>query len=188
MKGFVKRAAWVGLALLFVVTGLGVGIYGFWQATHQKNSSPNSTQADNSNYITCKGGKAVDEPTGKLAGTKLAGFTPVNKTDILVCTDLKVGSGAVATASSRITANYTGAVASTGVIFQSSLDNGGQPFTTTLDRVIPGWTDGIPGMKAGGERRLLIPAAYAYGANPPSGSGIPANADLVFDITLLAVQ
>jgi FKBP-type peptidyl-prolyl cis-trans isomerase FkpA len=43
-------------------------------------------------------------------------------------------------------------------------------------------------MKVGGTRRLLIPAALAYGANPPAGSGIPPNADLVFDITLVAVQ
>ena len=42
----------------------------------------------------------------------------------------------------------------------------------------------MPGMKVGGTRRLLIPAALAYGATPPSGSGIPANADLVFDVTL----
>ena len=128
----------------------------------------------------------MNEPTGKLEGTKLAGFTPVKKTDLLQCTDLKVGTGALATATSKITANYTGAVASTGVIFQSSLDNAGQPFTTTLDKVIPGWADGIPGMKVGGERRLLIPSAYAYG--PSAQPGIPANSDLVFDITLLAVQ
>jgi FKBP-type peptidyl-prolyl cis-trans isomerase len=42
-------------------------------------------------------------------------------------------------------------------------------------------------MKVGGTRRLLIPAAEAYGANPPSGSGIPANADLVFDVTLQSI-
>jgi FKBP-type peptidyl-prolyl cis-trans isomerase len=188
MKSIVKRAAWIALALLFVVTGLGVGIYGFWQATHQPSSSTDSSQANNNNYIKCKKGSPVKESTGKLAGTKLAGFTPTGSTDILQCTDLKVGTGAVVTPSSKITANYTGAVASTGVIFQSSLDNGGQPFTTTLDKVIPGWTTGIPGMKVGGERRLLIPAIYAYGANPPPGSGIPANADLVFDITLIAAQ
>ena len=47
---------------------------------------------------------------------------------------------------------------------------------------------GIPGMKVGGTRRLLIPASEAYGASPPSGSNIPANAPLVFDVTLLAVK
>ncbi|HTB49185.1 MAG TPA: FKBP-type peptidyl-prolyl cis-trans isomerase, partial [Verrucomicrobiae bacterium] len=81
------------------------------------------------------------------------------------------------------TVDYTGAVASTGIIFQSSKDTG-QPATLSLSQVIAGWSQGIPGMKVGGTRRLLIPAGLAYGSNPPSGSGIPANADLVFDVTL----
>jgi FKBP-type peptidyl-prolyl cis-trans isomerase len=86
-------------------------------------------------------------------------------------------------ASDTITVDYTGAVAATGIIFQSSLDSG-QQATFALKQVIPGWTQGIPGMKVGGTRRLLIPANLAYGANPPSGSGIPANAALVFDVTV----
>ncbi|HSX32179.1 MAG TPA: FKBP-type peptidyl-prolyl cis-trans isomerase, partial [Candidatus Saccharimonadales bacterium] len=79
--------------------------------------------------------------------------------------------------------DYTGAVAATGVIFQSSLDSG-QPVSFPLGNVIQGWQEGIPGMKVGGTRRLIIPAAKAYGASPPQGSNIPANADLVFDVTL----
>ena len=78
---------------------------------------------------------------------------------------------------------WTGAVAATGAIFQSSLDTG-EPVSFGLDQVITGWRDGLVGMKVGGTRRLLIPADQAYGANPPSGSGIPANAALVFDVTL----
>jgi FKBP-type peptidyl-prolyl cis-trans isomerase len=60
----------------------------------------------------------------------------------------------------------------------------GQPISFGLDQVIKGWTDGVPGMKVGGTRRLVIPAEMAYGSTPPPGSGIPANAPLVFDITL----
>jgi FKBP-type peptidyl-prolyl cis-trans isomerase len=78
-------------------------------------------------------------------------------------------------------------VASTGTIFQSSLDTG-QPVTFALNQVIKGWSEGVPGMKEGGVRRLLIPADKAYGANPPQGSNIPPNADLVFDITLVSVK
>jgi FKBP-type peptidyl-prolyl cis-trans isomerase len=74
-------------------------------------------------------------------------------------------------------------VASTGKIFQSSKDTG-QPVPLSLSQVIAGWSQGIPGMKEGGTRRLLIPAALAYGAQPPQGSDIPANADLVFDVTV----
>jgi FKBP-type peptidyl-prolyl cis-trans isomerase len=89
-------------------------------------------------------------------------------------------------AGDTVTVDYTGAVAATGVIFQSSKDTG-QPVSFSLDGVIKGWTDGLPGMKVGGTRRLIIPAGQAYGANPPAGSGIPANAPLVFDITLYKV-
>ncbi|MGH7237708.1 MAG: FKBP-type peptidyl-prolyl cis-trans isomerase, partial [Candidatus Saccharimonadales bacterium] len=85
-----------------------------------------------------------------------------------------------------ITVDYTGAVAATGVIFQSTI-GGGQKFSTPLNQVIPGWTKGLIGMKVGGTRQLLIPSADAYGASPPGGSGIPANAGLVFNITLYKV-
>jgi len=119
----------------------------------------------------------------KLEGTKLADFTPCSVSSLKALT-VKVGTGQEATSSSTVIVNYTGAVAATGVIFQSSLDTG-QPASLSLSNVIPGWQQGIPGMKVGGSERLLIPADLAYGPNPPSGAGIPANADLVFDITLL---
>jgi len=123
-----------------------------------------------------------------LQGTQLSGFTPVTKVDTLQATDTQVGSGAAVTAKSTVTVAYTGAVAATGTIFQSSSDNGGQPYTAPANGFIKGFQEGLLGMKAGGQRRILIPSADAYGANPPAGSGIPANAALVFDITLMAVK
>jgi FKBP-type peptidyl-prolyl cis-trans isomerase len=105
----------------------------------------------------------------------------------LKITDSKVGTGAAVKAGATVVVDYTGAVAATGTIFQSSLDTG-QPATLSLNGVIEGWKLGIVGMKVGGVRRLLIPADEAYGANPPAGSGIPANAPLVFDITLHSIQ
>ena len=118
----------------------------------------------------------------------LSGFTPVSKVSSLEKIDTVVGSGQEAKASDTVSVQYTGAVASTGVIFQSSKDFGTDPVTFALSGVIKGWTDGIPGMKVGGTRRLVIPAEMAYGANPPQGSGIPANADLVFDVELVAIK
>ncbi|MEO7364417.1 MAG: FKBP-type peptidyl-prolyl cis-trans isomerase, partial [Candidatus Saccharimonadales bacterium] len=97
------------------------------------------------------------------------------------------GTGAEVKTGDSVTVDYTGAVAATGIIFQSSLDSG-QPASFPLANVIKGWQEGVPGMKVGGTRRLLIPAALAYGPNPPGGSGIPANADLVFDITLRSID
>jgi FKBP-type peptidyl-prolyl cis-trans isomerase len=133
-----------------------------------------------------KGGNNGVEQKQQLQGTRLQNFTPVAHTDKLQIIDEKVGTGTEAKAGDTVTVDYTGAVAATGVIFQSSLDSG-QPASLSLSQVIKGWQEGIPGMKVGGQRRLVIPAADAYGANAPQGSGIPANADLVFDITLQSV-
>jgi FKBP-type peptidyl-prolyl cis-trans isomerase len=104
----------------------------------------------------------------------------------LQSTDLTVGDGQEVQPGDTVTVDYTGAIAATGQIFQSSKDFG-RTVSFPLNQVIKGWTDGIPGMKVGGTRRLLIPAAQAYGANPPGGSNIPANADLVFDVTLHSI-
>lgn len=172
MGSFLRRAGWILLAVLFLGTGLGVGVIAFWQATHQEEDTVNTSNTP---------------LTQKLKGTQLSGFTPVAKVDSLQKDDIQPGSGAEAKTSSTVTVQYTGAVAATGIIFESSLETG-QPVTFGLDQVIKGWTEGVPGMKVNGQRRLLIPASLAYGANPPPGSGIPVNADLVFDIILLDVK
>jgi FKBP-type peptidyl-prolyl cis-trans isomerase len=126
--------------------------------------------------------KQVD-PSKQLQGKPMPDFTPVTNIDKLEIKDLKEGNGATVKAGDTVTVDYTGAVAATGIVFQSSKDSG-QPVTFPLSGVIAGWSQGVPGMKEGGTRRLLIPASLAYGPNPPAGSGIPVNADLVFDITL----
>jgi FKBP-type peptidyl-prolyl cis-trans isomerase len=185
VKTVLKRTGWASLALLFVATGLGVGIYGFWQYTHPPKEDKPETSSTQSTDTSNKDSTTTDQTSTKLEGTMLEGFTPVAKVDKLQAIDKKVGTGTEVKSNSEVTAHYTGALASSGVIFQSSLDSG-KPFTTTLDQVIKGWQQGMPGMKAGGERRLIIPAALAYGDNPPSG--IPVNADLVFDIVLVSVK
>ena len=118
----------------------------------------------------------------------LSNFTPVSGVANLEKIDLVIGTGEEVKAGATVSVHYTGAVAATGVIFQSSKDFGTNPVTFPLSNVIKGWTDGIPGMKVGGTRRLVIPSSMAYGANPPGGSGIPANADLVFDVELVGIE
>ena len=182
MKDKLRRAGWLILVLLFAGTGLGIGLVGFWQYTHQEN------QTNTSKSMQCSLDQSIPELTaagGTLKGTKLPHFTPTAKVDILKCIDIKVGSGNPVTATSTLTANYTGALESTGVIFESSLDSG-QPFSIPLSQLIPGWQEGLLGMKPGGSRRLLIPSAAAYG--PQAQPGIPANSNLVFNISLIAVQ
>ncbi len=176
------------LAILFFVTAFSLSFLVIWQS-HQNSQNSNNTS---STLPTCSTNpppaNAINVAPAKghqLQGTKLVDFTPCQVAS-LKAIDVKVGSGTAASSNSTVVVNYTGAVAATGVIFQSSLD-GSQPAALSLSSVIPGWQQGIPGMKVGGIRRLLIPAALAYGSNPPPNSGIPANADLVFDITLLSV-
>lgn len=121
-----------------------------------------------------------------LEGMKLEGFEPRETVEKLEIIDIVEGTGDEVQPNATITAHYTGALVSDGTIFQSSLDIG-QPATFGLNQVIQGWTDGVPGMKIGGKRRLIIPAAMAYGASSPSDS-IPPNSDLVFDIDLVTIN
>lgn len=121
-----------------------------------------------------------------LEGTKLIDFEPRDTVSELQIIDITEGSGEPVPAGATITAHYTGALVKDGTIFQSSKDFG-RPATFGLNQVISGWTEGVPGMKVGGTRRLIIPAAQAYGASSPAPN-IPANADLVFDIELLEVK
>jgi FKBP-type peptidyl-prolyl cis-trans isomerase len=161
--------------LMFLGSSLGVTGIIIWQMVQDNNAKKNGqpTQSEITNAI-------------KQQGKNMQDFAPVAKIDSLQTVDLQAGTGEEAKAGATVTVDYTGAVAATGVIFQSSLDMG-QPVSFSLDGVIEGWKEGIPGMKVGGKRRLLIPAVKAYGANPPQGSGIPANADLVFDVTLRSI-
>lgn len=120
-----------------------------------------------------------------LEGTKLQNFTPVEPVLELESIDLVEGTGDEVQPGATITAHYTGALCKDGTIFQSSHDFG-NPATFPLSGVIAGWTQGVPGMKVGGTRRLIIPAELAYGASSPSPN-IPANSDLVFDIELVSI-
>jgi peptidylprolyl isomerase len=106
----------------------------------------------------------------------------------MVVKDLIQGSGTAAAANRTVTVNYVGALYNTGKEFDSSWSRN-QPFTTPLSAgsVIPGWVQGIQGMKVGGRRELIIPPALAYGksGSPPT---IPPNSTLVFVVDLLSVS
>lgn len=165
-------------AVLFLVTSSAFAIVVIISAVSQnKNSNDSTSQQTQQTQQTAS--------KDKLAGTKLTGFTPVASVSKLQEIDLQPGSGQTAKAGATVTVDYTGALAKTGVIFQSSKDTG-QPATFSLSEVIAGWSQGIPGMKVGGTRRLLIPAGLAYGSQ--SKPGIPAGSDLVFDVTLKKID
>lgn len=126
-----------------------------------------------------------NDSNSPLEGTKLANFTPVSSVPELQVIDIKEGDGETVPEGATITAHYTGALCKDGTIFQSSHDFG-KPITFGLSQVIKGWTQGVPGMKVGGVRRLVIPSAMAYGS-VRAAANIPPNSDLVFDIELVAL-
>ena len=112
----------------------------------------------------------------------------------LVKTDIKLGEGALAAAGKNISVHYTGwlydesAAGRQGKKFDSSRDRN-VPFDFPLGagQVIAGWDQGVEGMKVGGKRLLIVPPAMAYGARG-AGGVIPPNAQLVFEVELLAVR
>lgn len=122
----------------------------------------------------------------KYEGTKLADFEPRGKVDELEIIDIEVGTGQEVQPGDTITAHYTGALCKNGIIFQSSHDFG-DAITFSLDQVIKGWGEGVPGMKVGGWRRLIIPSEKAYGS-VRAAANIPPNSDLVFDIELVGIR
>jgi FKBP-type peptidyl-prolyl cis-trans isomerase len=100
--------------------------------------------------------------------------------------DLVVGKGKVAKDGTSVKVHYTGWLTD-GTKFDSSKDRN-EPFELTLPgQVIKGWNEGIPGMKVGGRRKLVIPPALGYGGQGTPGGPIPPNATLVFEVELLAV-
>jgi len=165
------------LAIGFLASSFGIVAYYI-----MSNSSNTAQEAAVKEAIT----KQTNQTKGpKLQGTQLQNYTPDANITALKIEDTVVGTGPAAQKGDTVTVQYTGAVAATGKIFQSSYDSGA-PAQLSLNQVIQGWSDGIPGMKVGGTRRLFIPAAQAYGANSPSPD-IPANAPLIFDVVLIKV-
>jgi FKBP-type peptidyl-prolyl cis-trans isomerase FkpA len=122
----------------------------------------------------------------------------VNNPAALTKTDLAIGTGAEAVNGARVQVNYTGwlysasaaAAGFKGTKFDASA--AGKPFTFvigatgTAESVIPGFSQGVLGMKVGGKRTVLVPASLGYGSGGITGT-IPANNGLVFDVELVKV-
>lgn len=123
----------------------------------------------------------------RSVGAPRAAGGSTTSADGLVIEDLVVGTGDTAIGGKQVTVNYRGTFTD-GRQFDSSYDRG-RPFSFQLGggQVIPGWDKGLVGMKVGGKRRLLIPAALAYGERG-AGGVIPPNTPLVFEVELLDVK
>jgi FKBP-type peptidyl-prolyl cis-trans isomerase len=138
----------------------------------------------------CSGGQSSSNEPAPDPNTPMAdsGITA------LQMTDTTPGTGAEARPGQTVRVHYTGwlydanAADKRGTKFDSSVDRG-EPFDFALGTggVIPGWDEGVKGMKVGGKRVLTIPPQMAYGRNG-AGGVIPPNATLVFEVELLGVQ
>lgn len=127
-----------------------------------------------------------------ISGVNVAGATDLKKKpkiDIpdelppstLIKKDIVVGKGPLVKSGDALTAQYVGVAWSLNKQFDASWDRGGKPTTFTLAKgsVIDGWTEGLPGMRVGGRRLLIIPPAKGYG-DQGQGTDIPAGETLVF--------
>lgn len=128
------------------------------------------------------------EPQAQMPGMSASEHAamPMASVTELKIEDERVGTGAEAKSGMTVSVNYIGTLTD-GTKFDSSYDRG-QPLGFPLGQrlVIPGWEQGLLGMRVGGKRKLTIPASLAYGA---TGQGtIPPNATLIFEVELLAAQ
>jgi peptidylprolyl isomerase len=101
--------------------------------------------------------------------------------------DLVLGTGSAAVASSTVTVNYVGVNYTTGKVFDDMPWKSGQPAPFPLNGVVPGFAQGIVGMKVGGRREIVIPPALGYGStgSPPA---VAPNETLVFVVDLVGVR
>lgn len=175
------------LGVVVLITGCGSSGSSSTITVGNENSADNAliksgegTSTGSSTTATTPASGALSKEPTVTPPTGAAPTKPESK-------DLIVGTGPEAKAGDTVTVNYVGVLFKGGKVFDASW-NRKEPFTFTLGKgqVIPGWDQGIPGMKVGGRRELIIPAPLAYGAkgSPPS---IPPNATLVFVVDLLGV-
>ena len=137
-----------------------------------------------SNYQSIGSAPEPRPKNNRIGSSSAASSMP--KTSTLNITELKVGDGRELKKGDEATFHYIGTLQD-GTEFDSSVRRD-KPFSVTIGagQVIKGWDEGLPGMKVGGKRKLLIPSPAAYGAT--ARPGIPANSDLTFEVELLAIK
>jgi peptidylprolyl isomerase len=147
--------------------------------------------------LTACGGSTVTSSTESSSDSALptvsdnAGAKPtISKPEgaaptTLITKDIIEGSGVAAVATSTMTVHYTLLTWSKGEVVESSWDSG-SPATFPLANVIAGWQQGIPGMKVGGRRLLIIPPDLGYGAQG-AGGAIGPNETLVFVVDVIGI-
>ena len=126
----------------------------------------------------------IDASVGGVLPPKVAIEADLTPATDLISIDLLPGAGDPVKPGSAVTVNYCGLGQTTRTMFDASWIRG-EPLSFSLNQVIAGWTEGIPGMKPGGRRLLIIPGALAYGPNPPTSAILP-DETLIFVVDLIS--
>ena len=181
--------------LLLALTGLSLLTFGCGQPpADQPSSTPTAARTDSSPTSATPEASPSEAAPDASPGDQNAAPVPPKEGETgkekgpggMTYTIVKPGDDKkVVAKGDNITAHYTGWLTN-GKKFDSSLDRGEPfgPLQIGAGQVIPGWDEGIPGMKVGETRRLYIPAKMAYGERG-AGADIPPNSDLVFEVTVL---
>ena len=167
-------------------------------------TEPAPSASVSSQFVTSRcavqGGDPTAENAAPIQGTTVSGVTVAQaKAPVITiapalpaATEVQTktlipGKGKVLKASDTLTFNYCGVGLVSQTQFDSSWANGA-PLTYDLASLIPGWSVGMPGMKIGEQRLLIIPGEQGYGPTPPAGSGILPDESLVFVVELVSID
>jgi peptidylprolyl isomerase len=174
------------LVALAMALGLGAAAAGCSSSTPTTSSSTTAAAGSGGGQPTTSATMQWS-PAGTF-GTQPTVVVPTGRPpSTLLSKDLIVGTGATAQSGSDVTVQYIGYSWTTRQEFDASWNrHQAFPFTLGIGQVIPGWDQGVAGMKVGGRRELVIPPGLAYGAHSP-GAGIAANDTLIFVVDLVGV-
>ena len=187
------------LVLVAALAGCGSSSSGNNLSTGSETAAPQAEASQG--FIGPKAGDpsaivgCIDEPStvASVAGTTDMSKKPAIEVPDgpppcnLVVGDIVKGTGAAAKTGDNLTMKYVGVLYSNGKQFDASWDSGQDfPFTLGAGKVIPGWDQGLVGMKVGGRRQLIIPPELAYG-DQDQGPDLPANSTLIFVVDLVKI-
>lgn len=173
------------IVIVFAVSSLALSAWVIWDQVTNKDST-SQTDDTAAGDVAANGDCTMATPAA-AALTAPEIFKPSGDVTTLEATDITPGEGDAVAAGDCIVTKYYGTLASNGTMFDENFTKeAALQFQVGIGQVIPGWDEGLIGMKVGGTRRLVIPSDKAYGEQD-SGS-IPANSDLVFVVKLESIK
>jgi len=179
-------------ALLIIAAGLALLIAGCGGGDSSSSTSSSTSTTTEEKTTEEKAPPLKENAKGEVVVELKKGIPPVAipqgpPPKKLVIEDLKKGKGPTAKAGDKVSVHYVGVVYATKEPFDANWEN--EPFSFKLgaQEVIPGWDKGVPGMKVGGLRKLIIPPSLAYG-NEGIYPSIPPSSTLIFVVELLSAK